>query len=128
MCIYTYIYIYYIYIYIYIYIREARCLLRLHFDKLKNPSQFKNQNVKTTSSMVLAVRAICAKIIQRWFRSFRYRLCHQRGSDISRRQNASVIIQKAWRGTYYEQKYFQELLGVIQIQALTRGYLVRRRK
>mmetsp|Transcript_17953 Transcript_17953/g.23244 ORF Transcript_17953/g.23244 Transcript_17953/m.23244 type:complete len:500 (-) Transcript_17953:2369-3868(-) len=108
--------------------REARCLLRLHFDKLKNPSQFKNQNVKTTSSMVLAVRAICAKIIQRWFRSFRYRLCHQRGSDIWRRQNASVIIQKAWRGTYYEQKYFQELLGVIQIQALTRGYLVRRRK
>jgi len=110
------------------YIREARCLLRLHFDKLKNPSRFKNQNLKTTSSMVLAVRAICARIIQRWFRSFRYRLCHQTGSDNWMRQNASVRIQKIWRGTYYEQKYFQELLGVIQIQALTRGYLVRRRR
>jgi len=111
-----------------------------HSNIRRQARSFLRKRTHIMSSMIIAIRRVCAIKIQRFVKCVQFRRVMSRrialkeklkaklSDPMYRYQSAAVTIQKVWRGMYCKDMYYIKLLHVIQIQACVRGFISRRRQ
>eukprot|EP00814_Leptocylindrus_danicus_P000549 CAMPEP_0116012778 /NCGR_PEP_ID=MMETSP0321-20121206/5325_1 /TAXON_ID=163516 /ORGANISM="Leptocylindrus danicus var. danicus, Strain B650" /LENGTH=920 /DNA_ID=CAMNT_0003482185 /DNA_START=534 /DNA_END=3297 /DNA_ORIENTATION=+ len=111
-----------------------------HSNIRRQARSYLRKRTHIMSSMIIAIRRVCAIKIQRFLKSVQFRQIVSRRIALKEKlkaklsdpmyqyQSAAITIQKVWRGMYYKDMYYIKLLHVIQIQACVRGFVSRRRQ